>query len=343
MAEVDEVDNSKKAKLDSDWRTKCIEEFKLQPVPVTWSDQVARGSEKAWKNYFEYRKKQVKVSIKNDDDIEKEAVQEWECKMEDLEFEIFPEQEFNPEQPGLWQTHLCVEDLVMVDHYEMRSAQFHGRVYSPYALPHAIHLQHRYHRRPRMSTMEFFAEWRYKLLDFEDAQDEDFDEGQDDDDESGGFTTICSNCFEDERLRADVIEVSHLNQDTVDRLRRFLFGAIKESKPVCCDDFSFLRLLFGSMGTFCNTFDDDDTTYATLFRGWIGYSWRIPFTVGVREKMIKEGVIGHDEYSWEISWLEHRMRQVTGILRPIDAYYTAPTIKDAPGYRSTDSNDDSYS
>jgi hypothetical protein len=71
---------------------------------VTWSDQVAGGSEKAWKNYFEYRKKQAKVDEDDEDDddedVVKEAVQEWEGKMEDLEFEIFPEQELNPEQLG---------------------------------------------------------------------------------------------------------------------------------------------------------------------------------------------------------------------------------------------------
>jgi hypothetical protein len=219
----------------------------------------------------------------------------------------------------------------------MRSGQFYGHVYPPYAIPHAIHLQHRYHRRPRMSTTEFFAIWGYKLLDFEEAQDEDTEES-DEDDEPDGFTTICSNCFKNEKLSADVIVVSHLNHNTVDRLRRFLFGAIKESKPVCCDDFSFLRLLFGSMGTF----GDDKTSYTTLFRGCIGYSWKIPFdSDSLRNKMIKEGVIGEDDFP-DIDWLEHRMREVARVLRPIDGYYTAPTIKDAPGYRSPDSDDDSY-
>jgi hypothetical protein len=333
MAEVDDR-SSKKAKLDSDWRTKCIEEFKLQPIPVTWSDQVARGSEKAWKKYFEYRKQLVKKGGDQDDCVEK-TLQGWESTMEDLEFEIFPEQEFNPEQPGLWQTHLSIRNLRLDSNNRMGSAQFHGCVYSPYALPRGINLQHWYHRRPRYSTMEFCVEWAYKLLDFEDAGDEDFDEDQDEDDESGGFTTLCSNCFEDEYLRADVIDVSHLNQNTVDRLRRFLFGAIEESKPVYCNDVSFLRLLFGSMGTF-----GDDGSYATLNHGWIGYSWTSPSSV--REKMIKESAIGLDESYTEISWLEHRIREATGALRPIDAYYTAPTIKDAPGYRAPDLDDDSY-
>lgn len=118
-----------------------------------------------------------------------------------------------------------------------------------------------------------------------------------------------------------------------DRLRRFLFGAIEESKPVCCDDFSFLRLLFGSMGTF-----GDDGAYETLNRGWIGYSWTIPSNK-LREKMIKEGAIGEDDYSCEISWLEYRMREAADALRLRDAYYTAPTIKDAPGYGALDDDD----
>jgi hypothetical protein len=126
-----------------------------------------------------------------------------------------------------------------------------------------------------------------------------------------------------------VIDVSRLNQN--------LFGAMEESKLVCCGDFSFLRLLFGSM----ETFGVDDGTYETIPRGWIDYSWAIP-SDSLREIMIQEGVISHDEYSCEIGWLEYRMREVAGALRPIDAYYTAPTIKDAPRYRARYSDDDSY-
>jgi hypothetical protein len=323
------------AEGEGDWRTKCIEEFKLLPIPATWSDQVARGSEQAWKNYFEYRKNQGSVSgkriieKKDDDDDLKEILKEWDCNMEVLEFEIFPEQELNdPEQLGLWQTHLRVDNLVN-EYDDVISAQFRGHVYSPYAIPHAIHLQHGYHRRPRWSTMEFFLIWGYKLLDFEEAQDED--------DESDGFTTICSNCYEDEQLRADVIDVSHLNQNTVNLLRRFLFGAIEESKAVSCDDFSFLRLLFGSMGTF-----GDDGAYETVPHGWIGYSWTIPRESNLRENMIM--AIGGErrEDFFDISWLEHGMREAAGALRAIDAYYTAPTIQDAPGYRAPYSDDDSY-
>jgi hypothetical protein len=175
--------------------------------------------------------------------------------------------------------------------------------------------------------MEFRIVWGYKLLDFEEAPQ----------DKETGFTTICSNCYEDETLRADVIDVSNLNRDTVDSLRRFLFGAIEETKQVCCDDFSFLRLLFGTMGTFGGTFDQDYGEYETLMTGWIGYAWKIPSEgigstqkeKGLREKMIQEGAIGEDDLCKVVTWLEHRMRQVAGALRPLDAYYAAPTIRDA--------------
>jgi hypothetical protein len=173
--------------------------------------------------------------------------------------------------------------------------------------------------------MEFCVIWGYKLLDFEEDQDIN----------KTGATTLCSNHYEDQELRADVIDVSHLNQSTVDRLRRFLFGAIEESKQVCCDDYSFLRLLFGTMGTF----GDGDDTYETLNGGWIGYSWSVGSKL--RQKMIQEGALGenNDPFDYRgISWLEHRIREVAGTLRPMDTYYKAPTIRDAPAYRYPDSD-----
>jgi hypothetical protein len=333
-----------------DWRTKCIEEFKLEPVPVTWSDQVARGSEKAWKQYYEYRDKQAKSSGKkgsNDDgdddedkakssrkkgsdedecynDEDEDLLQFWESLLEALESEIFPDQEGNPERQGKWQTHRRVEDVEyeMFGGDDIISAEFHGHAYSPFALPHAIHLHHSYLRVPQWNSMAFDVSWGYKLLDFEESRDT-------------GFTTLCSNCYEDAELRADVIDVSHFNQNTVDRLRRFLFGAVEESKQVCCDDYSFLRLLFGTMGTF----SDEGEDYATIGSGWIGYEWYPGRKL--QQTMIKEGAHIGDPEDFDyggINWLEHRIREVAGTLRPMDTYYEAPTIRDAPGYRYPDSD-----
>jgi hypothetical protein len=154
--------------------------------------------------------------------------------------------------------------------------------------------------------------WGYQLLDFEESLDDHEDEE---------FTTICSNDYTDDKEMNDIIDASNLNQSTVHRLCRFLFGASSQSKQVC-DDFSFLRLLFGSMGTFHSV--------SLMMEGWIGYSWKIPDNhphyASLHKKMIEDGVIDEDDDDDpEIFWLEHSMRQAAGALRPIDNYYVFHT------------------
>jgi hypothetical protein len=143
---------------------------------------------------------------------------------------------------------------------------------------------------------------------------------------SEDFETLCSNCYEDEELRLDVIDTSGLTKTTVSSLRRFLFGALEESVHDFCDNFSFLRLLFGSMGTFDSNLAEVPSTLMKCHLGWV---WR---TSGdLLKQMVEKGIVEEDEYP-SICWLEHRMREVAGTLRPVDRYYKPPTIKDAPGY-----------
>jgi hypothetical protein len=251
----------------------------------------------------------------------------WKAKLDGLVDGIFESEDKGRYK---WRASLKAGRLVWEDYNddELRSAEYYGHVWSPYAIPNAIHLRQRYSRRPRYSTMEFSVVWGYKLLYFDES-----DESEDEDEEDEKFKTICSNCYEDEKLRADVIDVSNLNQRTVHRLRRCLFGTGSQSKQVC-DDLSFLRLLFGSMGTFDNE---------SLMSGWIGYAWsnhyNNPYYPSLRKNIIEDGDIDEDDDP-EISWLEYSMRKTAGALRPIDNYYTAPTIKDAPGYCSPEERGD---
>jgi hypothetical protein len=214
------------------------------------------------------------------------------------------------------------------DGEELRSSQYFGYIWSPYAIPHAIALEHRRHFRTRMSSIEFYTTWGYILLDFEDDISED-----DDDDEEEEFTTLCSDCFEDEELRLDVIEDSHLNQTTISRLRKFLFGTDKpESKEEICDEYSFLLLLFGSMGTF---------DFQDLAEGYMGYEWSPQYPdEELCKKMIRDGLIDEEDDAYEvrITWLEHRMRHVTGNFGAFQKYYTPPSIEDAHGYNPFESD-----
>jgi regulator of RNase E activity RraB len=332
--EMEASGSAKKAKID--WRDKCILKFKLQPVPESWHDQVSRGSQTAWETYFKSRNNLLKKRGDEEDDDEGEVnlLRIWKGKLDDLAYEIFQPEKLDDDSADeisqsedkkwryKWRTSLRAGNLEWEDCEELRSAEYYGYVWSPYAIPHAIHLEQRHHQRTRQTSVEFSVVWGYKLLDFEEPQDEDEDEE---------FTTICSDCFEDEELRADIIDASNLNRNTVHRLRRFLFGTSSHSEQTC-DDFSFLRLLFGSMGTF---------DHKSLMGGYIGYSWSPHSPPGLRKKMIDDGVIEEDDYP-QINWLEYSMRQAAAALRPIDNYYTAPTIKDAMGYVSPEECDSDY-
>lgn len=127
--------------------------------------------------------------------------------------------------------------------------------------------------------------------------------------------TLCSNCFEDEVLRADVIDVTNLKIRTIAVLRKCLLGKMSRDQ---FDDFSFLRLIFASMAT----------PSFNILEGDIGYSWTILSSVGsglddykaIQERMKGEGIDWMDYYPG-IRWLEYHVRRVTGALRPVDAYY----------------------
>jgi hypothetical protein len=265
MAEEDQIleastsRSAKKAKID--WRDKCIHKFNLQPVPEAWQDRLSSGSERAWKRYYQYRKnpKKNKRGDKEDDESfwpgddgeedeegEDNLLRVWNEKLNGLAYGIFQSQD--EKWRCKWRASLSAGRLVWEDYDVLRSAEYYAHVWSPYVIPHAIHLKHRFHSR------KFSVVWGYQLLDFEESLDDHEDEE---------FTTICSNDYTDDKEMNDIIDASNINQSTVHRLCRFLFGASSQSKQVC-DDFSFLRLLFGSMGTFHSV--------SLMMEGWIGYS-----------------------------------------------------------------------
>lgn len=303
------------------WREKCIDKFKLLPVP--WHEDVGKGSEETWKNYYEFRIKWCPTLYDDDDDDADsdddddgsvELIKDWSAELDELRDEL--------KVAKRWQATLGVVGLVWEDCEMIRSATFFSHIWSPYAIPQAVALEHKYHCRPRSTTVEFHVTWGYHLQTFLDRADNtDFK-----------YRQLCSNAFEDEELRLDVINTFNFNKRTVDSLRLHLFGAVQLSQQDYCDDYSFLCLLFGSMGTF---------DFATIKTDGVGWMWSFGYSQTeqqLRERLVKEGVISED--SPGISWLEHAMRTAAGNLRPIDAYYAPPTLKDAMGYDSPE--DENY-
>lgn len=194
--------------------------------------------------------------------------------------------------------------------------------------------------RVRWSSIEFSTTWSYRFIDFEASNPTE-----------SKYKELCSNFYRNQELRADVIDTSNLNIETVNELRRFVFGSDSEdSKKLICPDDTFIRILFGSMGTVDPDLESD------MRSGCLGYSWTIDDEV---RKMLFEAKAPEDDdpegdppesfddyYPNGCSWLMYRVLEITGTLGPISRHYKHPTIKDASGYyehgSDEDDNDDEY-
>ena len=298
------------------WRDKSIKQFGLLDLPDGWKDSVARGTEDAWKKYYEYRIKAEGKQNKYEED--NGFFSKWTSDMNDRIRTLMA-----PNCTWHWKPQLG--HIEWEDCDSLRSGNYSANVWSPYAIPHAVELNHRYHSRARIDTFEFFTTWSYRLIDFEKEETI----------KNKEFQELCSNCYEDEELRADVIDDEHLNEKTCSLLRNFLFGSDSEhSKSITCSDMNFWLLVFGSMGTTDPDFGGD------AMDGGVGYHWQ---TRDVRKKLydLKAGPEGEDSdpngkyedyYPDGCSWLKYKVLKITNNLGPITKHYEPPTIKDAPGW-----------
>lgn len=300
------------------WRNKSIEKFGLQPVPDGWKDSVAVGSEEAWKRYYEYRSN-AEDCDGEDSDYEDSSedggnsafMREWKDNVSDRVSECMAEY-------TEWHWTPRFGDLVWEDYRELRSAEYYAHVWSPYEIPRAIELEHQYHYRTRYSSVEFSTVWSYRKIDFEEEGTINCEK----------YKTICSNCFEDPELRADVIKTSHMNKRTCKLLRELLYGSYsEESKHITCSDKNFWLLLFGSMGT---TDPDLETDPMGGYEGsYLGYVWGHPYLdKDLRKELYSQKAEEDDDpegdpngpfdeyYPKGCSWLKHRLLEITKTLGP---------------------------
>ena len=56
------------------------------------------------------------------------------------------------------------------DDARLQSASYHGMVWSPFAIPHAIDLYHKFHRMMRLGGLEFGTYYEYQLVNFKDEE-----------------------------------------------------------------------------------------------------------------------------------------------------------------------------
>ncbi|KAL7500934.1 hypothetical protein ACHAWT_009692 [Skeletonema menzelii] len=312
----------KQKAADDTWRSKCISKFDLKPVPD--DDSFPAGSEDAWKRYYQKRVKVEKDDPRLVDNYDSDgnsiAKEEGEEELEDI---IFSWTDYGMEsrleklmaEGCKWQWTPQKPKLGWDSDCKLQSADYYAYVWSPYAIPVAIDLHHSWYGKVGWSYSTLNTDYNYLMLDFEDS------------DEGGKYVELCS--FDD-----DVIKTSNLNKATVDKLRKFLYGSNTEQmKQQTVSDKNFLFLLFGSMGTTDEHFEDDEKD-ACL--GWTWIPWQHD---GMKEKLFElkapedddeNGVppTSLEKYSpRRCSWLRYAILKAADSLGPVSKHYQPPPRK----------------
>jgi len=331
------------------WRQKCADDFGLEPLP-SWCQgerltALSVANEETWKRYHEYRRRLEKeASMDEDDDAEMDVDYDNE---DDGKARILHkmqnalENEADDVNYDLWirNTFQSIDDLQWDDD-DIRSITTCATVFSPYLLPHAMELEHRFHCRPRSSWCEFYCYWHFRLVRFDGEPNGDvlqqklaqkypkdvilLNPTYVADDE---MEVLCSNGYKDppqiqeqvDWVAVQDIDVHNFTPNTVRRMRDWLFGT--QTSTQVLNDFDFLKLLFASYGT---------ARFQTL-DGDVGHFWSIGFEL--HSQLIREGVVDKKDAEFKdftgLYWLEYQARLVSGALRPYDKYYAPYDLQEA--------------
>jgi hypothetical protein len=325
------------------WRSKCINRFDLKPLPKGFpSSASSEYSDDSWKRYYDYRVKIEESDPRNsydgyDSDGNSIGPSELDEDHEDIQDIVYSwtsygmanrlEKLMVDEVKWQWtpQKPICRWD----DPGTPTSVDYYAHVWSPFAIPHAIKLNHEWYGKVGWSYSELVVDYNYKLINFEDS---------DDVIAAGKFVELCS-------FNNDVIKTSKLNKTTVSKLRKFLYGAsTAKSKAHTCSDKDFLLLLFGSMGS---TDEDlmDDTKNCCL-----GYTWFPWKDEAMKKKLFDLKAPENDDANADppttidkyspkcFSWLMHAVLAASDSLGPISKHYVPPPKK-ASRTSSYDSDD----
>ena len=311
------------------WRQKCADDFGLVEQPGAATLAALSSDEETWKRYHEFRsrlEKETSIEEIDEDDDKTGILQQFRQALQEEADEVHYD---------AWVRHTfqSVDNLQWeLPGQEIRSMTACATIFSPYLIPHAVELEHRYYCRPRFSWCEFYCYWHFRLKRFDgepngdDVQQKLSQRYPKDvillnptyvaDDE---MEVLCSNGFKDPpTIEEDVgwvavedIDVHNFIPNTIRRIRQWLFGS--QSLSQVLTDFDFLRLLFGSFGT----------AGFQILHGDVGHSWSIGSDL--HAQLIQDGVVENNDEIFQdftgLNWLEYQARLVAGALRPYDKYY----------------------
>jgi hypothetical protein len=349
------------------WRQKCIDEFKLRPLPEAWSSNaclvaLSQSSDAIWKKYYHYR---VGAFDGEGDESAEDAEPEGgddkllaKCKAM-LAQEVRAAGQSSEVGAQLWLSHtkVAIQETCWEDEDDLRSASYHGWVFSPFALPRAMELDHRYHQRARNTSIEFYCTWDFKLVAFDgspgDAQQQALAKAYPDglggdsvrfmhdgkgelheDEVEFGMEVLCANSYKDppatgygedvEWTELEDIDCANVNPTTIRRLRSWLFGSAQRSMELL-EDLVLLRLVFASCGS---------AGFSTAC-GSIGYRWpRYDRCAEVEAQLRSDGLAREADWvaaGGGLTWLEYQSRLAAMAVRPQDKYYEPYNPLEAKG------------
>jgi len=334
--------------MTTDWKQRCIDTFQLLPAPSSFREEEERSqddnndnNDANWKAYHDARVHWNERKTRFESfQREPELLEQWEQA-------LLEETNKSKATTLLLGANISMDIKnyvpTMYADSGIQTVEYHAILWSPYftKIPRAVLLVHKYHRKADWKTMEFSATWSYRILGREHSWKEYTAEllSLNDDTnhekkgaisiESISMTPLCSCCYEDEELQADVINTDGLTLETVAQLKECLLGVpTTTTTPTnTVDDLSFLKLLFASMATpnFRVLHDDGVNKF-------IGHTWKPEQGGFLRERLVEEGILEFEDDDISITWLEYHVRRLTNHLLPIDKYYKPFHIRDAPGY-----------
>jgi hypothetical protein len=140
---------SEKQTETGEWREKCIERFALQPLPQEWASnktliELSKSNDRTWKKYHDYRVEIYggdKEEDEEDDDDCEDGDDGLEKRGNDELGKVAAEVGFVP-----WAQHtkLSIIDTCWEDMDDLRSGTCLSSVFSPFVLPRAMTVSHRY-------------------------------------------------------------------------------------------------------------------------------------------------------------------------------------------------------
>lgn len=320
--------------MTTDWKQQCIDLFRLLEVPSSSEESTPNNDDDGGATWKAYHDARVSWDQRKDRfesfQREPELLEQWEKALVEEAKKIKKEKDLE-DSPMLdnWNktVSMDIQGYIPATYADsgIQTVEYHAMIWSPYAIPRAVQVVHKYHRKPDWSKQEFSVSWRYRIIDnfAENAKEV----AEDTTNTNNKMTTLCGCCYEDEELQADVINTDGVALETVKSLNECLLGSSTSLPTSVLDDLSFLKLLFASMAT-----PDFRVLHDDGVNNFIGHT-RKPEQGGfLRERLVEEGILDFESDEISTTWLEYHARSITNNLLPVDKYYKPFNIRDAPGY-----------